>query len=173
MSADLDKAIDRVAREMLDVEPPADLRERVLDRIETPRRGFAWTWIAVSAAAAAILVVALLLSRQTDVVRPRSGTDYRLTADLGEHPNPAPTVSQTSPPVAAPKRIVRATVVDDVARPDEEHVVAPLAGPPPIALPTIARGAATPLTTIDVAPIDVQPLQVTALPETPRERPQE
>ncbi len=33
MSADLDKAIDRAVREMLDVEPPADLRDRVMARL--------------------------------------------------------------------------------------------------------------------------------------------
>ena len=36
-------AIDRAVREMLDVEPPAGLRGRVLDRIERPSRGSAFT----------------------------------------------------------------------------------------------------------------------------------
>ena len=34
MSADLDREIDRAVREMLDVEPPAGLRARVMQRIE-------------------------------------------------------------------------------------------------------------------------------------------
>ena len=41
MSADFDKAIDRAVREMLDVEPPAGLRRRVLEQI--PASGtFRW-----------------------------------------------------------------------------------------------------------------------------------
>jgi len=37
MSADLDREIDRAVREMLDVEPPAGLRGRVMQRIEEKR----------------------------------------------------------------------------------------------------------------------------------------
>jgi hypothetical protein len=64
----LDHEIDRAVREMLDVEPPAGLRGRVLDRLDalSPnpvasafRRNF-W-WIAGPIAAAAILVVAVLV----------------------------------------------------------------------------------------------------------------
>jgi hypothetical protein len=33
MSADFDEAIDRAVREMLDVEPPADLRARVIAQL--------------------------------------------------------------------------------------------------------------------------------------------
>ena len=63
MSADFDKAIDRAVREMLDVEPPAGLRRRVLEQI--PASGtFRWK-ILLPVTAAALLILALLLPRST------------------------------------------------------------------------------------------------------------
>ena len=55
-SGRLDAAIDRAVREMLDVEPPAGLRGRVLDRIESPRRGFGWLWVAGPLAAVSFVI---------------------------------------------------------------------------------------------------------------------
>jgi hypothetical protein len=60
-SGRLDAAIDRAVREMLDVEPPAGLRGRVLDRIENPgSRGWSWTWIAGPLVAAAMVILLVL-----------------------------------------------------------------------------------------------------------------
>src|SRR5947207_14159444 len=61
----LDLAIDRAVREMLDVEPPDGLRGRVLERIDSPRGGVPWIWIATPVAVAAILVLALVLPSKT------------------------------------------------------------------------------------------------------------
>jgi hypothetical protein len=80
----LDVAIDRAVREMLDVEPPAGLRGRVLDRLERPRRGLGWMWIAAPIAAAAVIVLAVMLPWRGD---PRSVT-------------PPPQVAVTTPPQA-------------------------------------------------------------------------
>ena len=70
MSDQIDDAIDRAVREMLDVEPPADLRARVIDRIEArpasvfhpARVASAFRrkiWISAPLAAAAVLVLAV------------------------------------------------------------------------------------------------------------------
>jgi hypothetical protein len=73
MSADFDKAIDRAVREMLDVEPNAGLRHRVMERLPASRSrlpgfsrlvasSFSWK-IVLPVAAAAVLILALLLPR--------------------------------------------------------------------------------------------------------------
>lgn len=56
-----DAAIDRAVREMLDVEPPADLRARVIDGIDRPYAFRRWIWIAAPLAAGAFLVLAIVL----------------------------------------------------------------------------------------------------------------
>ena len=65
--ARFDETIDRAVREMLDVEPPAGLRGRVLDRIDALstnsvasafRRNFGW--IALPIATAAVIILAVL-----------------------------------------------------------------------------------------------------------------
>ena len=47
----LDRAIDNAARRMLDIEPAADMRGRVIDRVSIPKRRPLWMWAAVPAAA--------------------------------------------------------------------------------------------------------------------------
>src|SRR4051812_17675310 len=66
-----DRAIDEAVRELLDVEPPAGMRARVLRRIEArslPPEGGSYKrflWAALPIAAAAILILAVLLPRTT------------------------------------------------------------------------------------------------------------
>ena len=77
-TARLEVAIDRAVREMLDVEPPAGLRGRVLDRIDFSTNSVASAfrrkdnfkrkiaWIAAPLAAAAVIILAVLAPwRQT------------------------------------------------------------------------------------------------------------
>src|SRR5215208_2023368 len=71
----IDAAIDLAVREMLDVEPPAGLRGRVLDGLDTSsvasafrrKNGFRRKifWIAAPIAAAAIVILAVLLPSNT------------------------------------------------------------------------------------------------------------
>jgi hypothetical protein len=76
MSADFDRAIDRAVREMLDVEPPAGLRQRVLEQLPASRfqlsasrfRLPASGWIFGAVAAAAVLMLAILLPHSTSRV---------------------------------------------------------------------------------------------------------
>jgi hypothetical protein len=173
MSADLDREIDRVAREMLEVDPPAGFRRRVLDRLEAPRRGFTWTWIVLPVAAAAVLLLAIVLPHSNrDVFTPRQGTDYRLSSDRAASPRTVVATRQPNRSAASSssERTVRAASVDGPIPPPAEPMLPALAVPSPITLEVVAEGKATPLTTIDVAPMDVPALEVDALPETPRER---
>ena len=170
----LDAAIDRVAREMLDVEPVAGLRERVLDRIAFPRRGPAWAWVAVPAAAAAIMVFAVLLQRSTEPTAARPGLDLRLTSETTARTRSMPdTSSHAATMPLSTVRKVRAAIAEEMPPLADNEMLPPLGGPPPIALQTIGSGIATPVTAIAVAPIDVQPIELNALPETPQERPKE
>jgi hypothetical protein len=123
MSADFDKAIDRAVREMLDVEPPAGLRQRVIERLpafaeapagkpasgsQLPASGFrlpAFSFVASSfsrkialpVAAAAVLVLGVFLTRST----PRQPESTTVSV-----PQPA-TQSTVTPPVAEPSPQVR------------------------------------------------------------------
>src|SRR6185436_5893100 len=80
--AKFDEAIDRAVREMLDVEPPAGLRGRVLDRIDALstnpvasalRRNTRIWWLAGPVAAAAVVVLAVMAPWRsaTPIERPR------------------------------------------------------------------------------------------------------
>src|SRR5689334_8104352 len=79
MSADLDKQIDRAVREMLDVEPRADLRARVVSQVtasscQLPASRSLFVFVAsafrrnrvVFAAAAALLILAIVVARRSD-----------------------------------------------------------------------------------------------------------
>jgi hypothetical protein len=89
----VDRAIDLAVREMLDVEPPSGLRGRVLDRIESPRRGFAWIWIATPVAAAAAIVLAVLAPWRT----PAPAVETSPSASIARV-QPPPVVDPPPPP---------------------------------------------------------------------------
>jgi hypothetical protein len=172
MSADFDQAINRAVREMLDVEPPDGLRERVLQRIETPRRELRWIWIAVPVAAAAVLALAVLRPGPDPVATPRTGSDYRLNADASAGIQPAPDTG--APQAYSTARAARSQAGgEESSQAEDEHHLPPLAGPPPIALQTIADGTATPVEAIGVAPLAVPALEVNPLADAPQERREE
>jgi hypothetical protein len=66
----IDAAIDRAVRDMLDVEPPADLRTKVLRRVEV-RAASTLRWkILVPIGAAALLILAVTLVRRFEAPAP-------------------------------------------------------------------------------------------------------
>lgn len=93
MPADLDREIDRAVREMLDVEPAADLRDRVLDRIGRPAPGWKWSWVAVPVAAAAVVALAVVfrpaapapIAGRTIAANVPTNTGAQLPAEAGSH----------------------------------------------------------------------------------------
>jgi hypothetical protein len=168
-----DAAIDRVAKEMLDHEPAADVRDRVLRRIDAAPRSLRWVWFAAPVAAAAILIIAILLPRsnrtvpgQPGIDRPRPvETPIQSAAGTGTRP---PTVQAAAPrPVA---RTVRATTVSEPLPPVDDQSVPPLSSPEPLSVVTIGSGRSTPITPMQLAPISLKPLEVDALDDRPQER---
>lgn len=152
MSADFDREIDRAVHEMLDVEPPANLRDGVLARIEepAPRRG--WIWLTVPLGAVALVLLAILM-----------------------RPAPAPTtavpVARAEQPVAGlpPEGGGHTTAVEDAhhrSEPGEaRRPIARRAGSKRVTwpLPSGVTSAAAPSVTVaplsDPAPIAVQPVE--------------
>jgi hypothetical protein len=186
MSKDrLDEAIDRAVREMLDVEPPAGLPGRVLDRIEDRRTsGWSWTWIAGPAAVAAVVIVIFTVLAQWRSVRPEAVPPAQVASDQRvPAPSPPGMPSEDGRPrqsavargVRRPpraERSVQATVAD-VAEEAGGAQVEALAGPAPLAVERLSGPPAPSIQNADVMPIQIRALEVNALPETPRERREE
>ena len=183
--ARLDEAIDRAVREMLDVEPPAGLRARVLDRIDGGgsvasafRRKMAW--IAVPVAAAAIVVLAVLAPwrEETNTARPfKSSGDHRLAVESSPPP-PAIVAPRRAPPVqvaAGRPAMPRRGFVEAAAAGTDTNFtsVEPLPGPAPIAVEQLPGLPAPAIHTVSVAPIEIRALRINPITETPRERRQE
>jgi hypothetical protein len=186
MSADFDKAIDRAVREMLDVEPPDDLRERVVRQIDGTRgRGGSRTapplrWIGISVAAAA-MVLAVFVARRSESV-PQApvvahGVDRHLPAAIVEAPA-APTrvhapaaprlAAAARPPGTTPpeRGSVAAASVDGDASADV--AIDPLTSIAPIAVAAIAQDSIAPAQ-IAVRPLNrISDLQIAPL--TPPDR---
>ena len=190
----LDVAIDRAVREMLDVEPPAGLRGRVLDRISNAPVGSAFrpkAWILAPIAAAAVILLAVLLPSRTPAgnANPPSPAAAPAPQVVTTTPTPATTsaapVAPTSPshgsvPAAASARgsrtlgEIHAAVagVDAAADPTaiDATQVAALDGPPPLSIQELTGPPSAPMRSIAVAPIQVAALEVNALSVLPRER---
>jgi hypothetical protein len=190
----LDFEIDRTVREMLDVEQPAGLRGRVIDRISNVPVASAFrrkAWILVPIAAAAIIVLAVMLPWRGDrrVATPSSGATQRPQVVTTTSPPPASvstTPSSTPTPgsggapgvaVARPSRsqqVIRAAVVPDEAGADttaeDSAQIAALDGPAPLVVEQLTGPPSTSMKSIDVSPIRIAALEVNVLPEVPRER---
>jgi hypothetical protein len=167
-----DAVLDQALREMLDVEPPPNFRRRVLTRIDAPANRLRWMWIAVPAAAALVLAV-LLLPRGNDARIPRQvvgpiAPPAVVTAP--RHPVTPQMTAADSSPSAGRTRTARAAVANEPPPADEERAVAALEAPSPIETPDIGAGRATPVTSIQVVPIGLKPLDVDALNDSPQER---
>jgi hypothetical protein len=102
--AKFDDAIDRAVREMLDLEPPAGLRGRVLDRIDalSPnpvasafRRNNWWLAAPVAAAAAIVLAVLVPWRQATPRVEPSAAPSI---AQVTPAPVPTPPTSRSPEP---------------------------------------------------------------------------
>jgi hypothetical protein len=184
MSADLDKEIDLAVRKLLDVEPRADLRARVIERIALPRRAVSWTWAIAPIAAAALFVLAVMLSQPEPPPEPRRPADIVLLA-----PGHQALVSSTPERKARPRAPIRvaprngrtlvtaATATDDTIFSSEATsdfaVVTALTPPAPIVIEQIASPEPPRVASLDVAPLRLPALEVNALSEAPRERPEE
>ena len=189
MSADFDKQIDRAVREMLDVEPPADLRARVMAEVTVPgsrlpasgfrlpATGFRLPAAGWALAAAALILLAVFVARRSEPVpqAPVVAADRHLPAETVPSvrtPEAAPrTVSAPiavaagrSPRTAVDSRLAEATDVNDHA----STVIAPLKTIAPISLAPMSQDAIAP------ADVAVRPLntitEIQIAPLTPADR---
>lgn len=134
-----DRAIDRTVREMLDVEPPAGLRARVMRRIDPEQvasghqaaSGFSRKhpfsrkilWLGAPLAAAAIIVLALLLPRRVEQVQPQATVVTNTPAPLPAlrpRPTPSPNLSTANASSSSGLPPAARTVVSAPPRPATE-----------------------------------------------------
>lgn len=159
--ARFDDAVDRAVREMLDVEPRADLRARVMARIEERhaasgfRRSF-WL-IGAPIAAAAIIILAVVIARR-DAAGPALA------------PTAPPSIAQATPPsaqprVATPPPTTTTTTVDAGTGRNAQprQVVAERGAPSPraasVPVNRLAAGATVGAASTDATTVGVQPLK--------------
>src|SRR5262245_51861307 len=100
----LDDAIDRTVRNMMEVDPAAGLRGRVLARIDEPEpgRGLSFPRLAAMTALAAAVVLAIAMLLRTS---PRDSEQVATMPPPAANPPVAsviPKVSQPTPPLPAP-----------------------------------------------------------------------
>jgi hypothetical protein len=157
----VDAAIDLAVRDMMDVEPRADLRARVIERIEHPRRAFNWTWVIAPMAATAILILAVILWRPNAMPEPRPAGDIVLRAPARSHEPPSTTThAPATVRLARRAGAQRRGTVAAFVPPDEPR-------------PTIALEPLRPIDAISVEPvtlhaIDTQRIGVPALTPIPQ-----
>jgi hypothetical protein len=192
MSADFDKAIDRAVREMLDVEPPADLRARVMAQLPAPgsrlsASGFrlpalgsrlpAFGWVLAPLAAAALIVLAIFVARRAEPLPQGPGITRARDYHLG--PETPARVRVVEPPAAVPPALVTAPARRPVSggtiaaasfngNDDAATAIEPLKRITPIDAAPIAQASIAP------AEIAVRPLntitEVQIAPLTPPDR---
>lgn len=168
----LNVAIDRAVLEMLDVEPPAGLRGRVLQQIDRTasvasafRRKFAW--FAIPIAAAAMLVLAVLIpwrhaaAPAARAVPTLATSDPRPIVRIPAPPAPAPGAASIPAPHAAPfglapasRRIENRVTIEAAVAADEPSAIDPLS---PIA----------PITVGATRPSDIAPKEIAISPLAP------
>lgn len=171
----INQAIDRAVREIVDVEPPSDLRARVFARIEQPPApGVRWARIVAPLAAAALVVFSLVLwlpSRHASQVESARNEPVHvpLSGNAGHVAVPAPERPRLNVARPEPARVARAERVPlPAATANEARAGSEVAPLDPIAPIRIAAVAPT-----DITPeaISIEPLapiaQVQIAPLTP------
>jgi hypothetical protein len=199
MSAELDREIDRAVREMLDVEPSAGLRARVMQRIDEGHAASGFSrkvtvasafrrkilWVAMPVAAAAVILIAVVLARRDGAAPPPTPTAGPTIAKAT--PTSEPPTSTQSAPAGTPRT---ATTADrrrlDVPPRGAQRVTAtaavesapadgfprvPSLSVPALTLSEIRGVAPAEPARIGVDPIAAPaPLEIEPLPLSPRER---
>jgi hypothetical protein len=174
MTNDFDHAIDRAVRDMLDAEPRADLRDRVVAsafrRNSAISVASAFRRHGLVLAAAALILLAVFIARRSDPAAPQPpviahGSDRIL-------PLPPPRDVPEPPSPAARRQVRREPSITIAAASIETTVtpvpIAPLNPIAPIALTPIARNPIAPdgIAVQPLAPID----DLDIAPLTPAER---
>jgi hypothetical protein len=168
----LDAAIDRAVREMMSVEPRADLRQRVMaELVEKPSRAALWPRFAFGSAAlaAAAIVVLMLVNRPADPpVDQTSASTQPATApgSTGEATGPATgtapkvvargpaIVNRGKPRTVAPRPVIEDRPVQAASIDTTEVIVIEPVGP-------VER--LKPIEPIALSPIVLAPIEITPL----------
>jgi hypothetical protein len=177
----LDEAIDHAVRRIMSVDPPAGLRRRVLERLDSPER--AWGRVPTFAYAGAVLALMVVVTLVFQDREPEPPTTSPPVARATPHFTPAPAVERPvtapAPPDEAALRVRRRRAPDPVVQPlpdrrvsaaslpdDDPPVVASAAeGAPPVEPDAIA--AVPPIKSpmpIQIAPLVIEPLRVDPIP---------
>lgn len=161
----VEAAIDRAVRELMSVDAPADLRRRVLARLETPApRAFPWFRLAAGASLAAAVLAVFVLVRSRDAgPRPQ------------ERPNERPVAAaqppeQTSLPSSMRRdRPVSKTVSDGRKRLESPRVVTATATVAEVDLgfEIASLTAIDPITIVPLDPPSIAPAGLSIVPLTP------
>ena len=180
MTDRFDEAIDRAVREMLDVEPPVDLRARVVASASMQKRAFVASAfrrnrVVLAAVAAALIVVAVFVARRGEPVAPQPpivahAADVRLPAPARA---PLRTVAVAPPSAHVTRPVSRGagTVLAAAYTEDDDGVVAdiaPLTRIAPIRIAPIAQDSIAPA---DLAMPPLNPIaDLQIAPLTPPDR---
>ena len=100
---------------------------------------------------------------------------HRLPPALGDHCCRASRPGASGPSSDSRPRAYNPTCacIDEPLPVEDSQTLPALAVPSPIGVQTIAEGSATPIGDVAVMPIEIQALQVNALPEAPENRREE
>ena len=165
----IDAAIDHAVREILDVEPPAGLRGRVIARIDNPTAvasGFSRKifWVGAPLVGAAIVVLAVLLPREQ--VQPQAPAPITVAT---VQPDPTPEAESRKPkagsrePEAGSRKPETGSGKREAGSRDDRVITAAAFAPAPA---DIASGI-QPLKAID--PIQITPLMQDSIAPAPIE----
>jgi hypothetical protein len=152
----IDAAIDAAARALTSSEPSTALREGVRNRI-----GRRWNvWRLVPAAAAAMIVVALILSRLTSApetpVPPRPQQPELVVAPIAV-PEPPPGIQRVVATTTMPP--MRRLVAASEPPPEELEPVIPPITIAPLETALIAVDTSSGVMPIEIEPLRIEPLQ--------------
>lgn len=166
--------IDRIAREMVDVEPCADLEGRIrarLDQMRPQRTAMWWSWrLAVPASAAAAIVIALIARDPVaKIERPGSVTSQAATVPASRIPVSSPPVQPTADAGVArvsPARVRRSAAARD-QKPAEPGLSAEELAWMERRVPALDPLTAVTVDRLQVTAIQPEPLAITPLIMTP------
>jgi hypothetical protein len=179
----IDRAIDDVARRMTEGAPSADLKARVLSRLDRLESAASWrwrlVWIAAPLAAAAAVIFMVFAARfdrgsENRGSRPAvaRGSDQPLPPTM--HQEPAQKLNRLEEPRPRAAATVARTGVAPAPRSlptpsDVEALAPPQLEVPSIALPSMAIGE-IPTTSIAIDPLEtITPIAVTPIGEGDRQ----
>ncbi|PYQ04247.1 MAG: hypothetical protein DMF82_11240 [Acidobacteria bacterium] len=148
----LERAIDAALRQMVGGDGPADMRGRVLARLDEPPRRAPLRVVALAAAAVILIALAVVVGRQT-----------------ARHPQAAPANSPSAPVIPhSPAPVVRPRPLSPSPVPAEVETAGGQIEPIEVAPLTVAP-METPRWAI--APLRIQPMEIEPLADSQPEQP--